>query len=179
MTDNELIKIFLPLIKNGMTAYGHPVTIMQSFQPTQQGAENGASLYFFKVDDKRIGHPSRKSIWDTLLGKTIDTDTQRMEATFQVNALVKQIPQTNQTQPTASDYLNVCSMLVQGGEFVEALRNAGIAILRVSEIRNPYFKNDKDQYEAMPSFDFTIAYNRTLIRDGKTIETIGLNVNRV
>lgn len=169
----------MPLVKAGMTTYGHTVTVRQSYQPTMQGAETGASLYFFKVADKRIGQPNRKSVWNAGLSKFIDTDLQRMEITFQINALVKQVATTTTTQPTASDYLNTAAMLMQSSNFVNALKEAGIAILNIGEIRNPYFKNEKDQFEASPSFDFTLVYNRVLVRDGLAVEVINLNVNRV
>lgn len=162
-----------------MTAYGCPVTIRQSYQPTQQGAETGASLYFYKIGDKRIGHPNRQSEWDVLNSKFVDTDFQRVETTFQITALVRQIPTATTTQKTASDYLNIASMYMQGREFINALQSAGVAILKIGDIRNPYFKDDRDQFEASPSFDFTLMYNRTMIRDGKAVELIEFNTERV
>lgn len=176
MTDNDLIRLFLPLIKNAMTAYGYTITMRQSYQPTQQGADIEPSLYFYKISDKRIGHPIRKSEWDTLNAKFIDTDFQRTETTFQVTALVRQTPESSKT---ASDYLNVCTLYMQGREFINALQASGAALLKISDIRNPYFKDDRDQFQASPSFDFTLIYNRSLIRDGQAIESIEFNVDRV
>ncbi len=162
-----------------MTTYGYPVTVRQSYQPTQQGADTGATLYFFKVGDKRIGHPNRKSEWDVANSKFVDTDVQRMEITFQISALVRQVPATTTTQKTASDYLNMAAMIMQSREFINAVQAAGVAILKIGEVRNPYFKDDKDQFEASPSFDFTLMYNRTMIRDGKAVELIEFNTKRV
>ena len=162
-----------------MTTYGYPITIRQSYQPNQQGAETGAALYFSKIGDKRIGNPKRSSIWDDVAGKFDYTDMQRVETTFQITALVKQTATTVQTQKTASDYLNMASVIMNGMEFIRALQNAGVGILRVTNIRNPYFKNDKDQFEASPSFDFTVIYNRELARFAEPIQTIEFNYNMV
>lgn len=179
MTDNDLIKLFFPLIKTAMTTYGYPVTMRQSYQPTQQGAETGASLYFYKVGDKRIGHPKRQSEWDIASAKFVDTDVQRMETTFQVTALVRQIPATTTTQPTASDYINIAAMYMQSREFINMIQADGVAITKIGDIRNPYFKDDKNQFEASPSFDFTLIHNRSLIRDGRGIESVEFNIRGI
>jgi hypothetical protein len=68
---------------------------------------------------------------------------------------------------------------MQGREFINILQVAGVALLKISDIRNPYFKDDRDQFQASPSFDFTLIYNRSLIRDGQAIESIEFNIDRV
>lgn len=176
MTDNQIIRLFLPLLKAGMTAYGYPVIIKQSYQPTEQGSDSEPQLFFTKVGDKRLGHPQRKSVWDTLLGKQIDTDTQLMEATYQLTALVRQTPTS---EKTASDYAHTAAMLMSGSEFLLALKAGGVGLLRITEVRNPYMKDDRDQFQASPSFDFTLSFNRDIIRDGKAIALIEINTERV
>jgi len=163
-----------------MTTYGYPVTVRQSYQPTTQGAEISPALYFTKVDAKRIGNPKRDSTWDAINLKFVDTDIQRSEVTFQVTALVRQIPQaTTQTQPTAADYAETAAMIVNSLNFINTMQASGIGVVRITEVRNPYFKNDRDQYEASPSFDITFIYNRTLVRDGLALTSITFNTDRV
>jgi len=176
LTDRDIIKVFLPLLNAGLTANGISATVKQSFQPTEEGAESDASLYFFKVGDKRIGSPLRKSEWDTLLGKEIDTDVQLHEATWQLSAWVRQTPSST---VTASDVLATAGMIMQGAQFIEAVKEYGIGILRITDIRNPYFKDDRDQFQASPSFDFVISYNRSMGRDGKAVSLIEFNTTRV
>lgn len=176
MTDNAIIRIFFPLIKAGLTANGVTAVMRQSYQPTEEGAESATALYFFKVGDKRLGHPKRSSAWNTLLSKEVDTDTQLHEATWQISAWVRQTPTSDQT---ASDVLAITAMYMQGAQFVEALKAAGIGILRITDLRNPYFKDERDQFQASPSFDFTISYNRTMIRDGRALSLIETNFKRV
>lgn len=176
MTDNQIIRLFLPLLNAGMTAYGYSVIIKQSFQPTEQGADSEPQLFFTKVSDKRLGHPQRKSVWDTLLGKQIDTDTQLMEATYQITALVRQ---TSSSEKTASDYAHTAAMLMNGAEFISTLKASGVGILRITDVRNPYMKDDRDQFQASPSFDFTLSFNRDIIRDGKAVSLIEIKTERV
>lgn len=169
----------MPLLKNGCASYGVNVIVKQSYQPTMQGAETNPTLYFFKIADKRIGHPERKSTWNALTSKFSDADVQRMETTFQVSGLVRQVPQTTTTSLTASDVLNVASMVMQSRETIDALVSHNIGILRITEIRNPYFKDDRDQFQSSPSFDFTIVHNQSIIRLGKAVEAFEYNIKGV
>jgi hypothetical protein len=170
------VRVFFPLIKAGLVANGITATMRQSYQPTEQGAERDNALYFFKLDDKRIGHPQRKSEWDALSGKEIDTDTQLHEATWQISAWVRQTPTSDLT---ASDVLATTAMIMQGSQFIEALKAQGFGIMRITDLRNPYFKDERDQFQASPSFDFTLSYNRTLVRDGRVISDIRIDTDRV
>lgn len=174
LTDNEVIAIFLAQLNAGMTALGHTVLITQANQPTLQGAVKADSMYFYKIGDKRIGHPHRINRWDTLAGEMVDNDVQLMESTYQVSALVRQ-----PAPLTASDMLNDVAMIMQSDSFIKVLKANGIGILRIGEIRNPYFKDDRDQFQAMPSFDFIVSYNRSINRTGKVISAYDLDIKRV
>ena len=174
MTDNDVIRLFLAELNTQMTALGHTVTILQSYQPTKQGTASSAAMYFHKIGDRRLGSPRRLSEWDALSGAMIDYDTQLMETTFQLSALVRQ-PDTL----TASDILNDAAMVMQSEQFIKTLKADGVGILRIGEIRNPYFQDDRDQFQAMPSFDFIVSYNRTVNRSSKVITTFVTAMNRV
>jgi hypothetical protein len=70
-------------------------------------------------------------------------------------------------------------MIMQGSQFIEALKAQGFGIMRITDLRNPYFKDERDQFQASPSFDFTLSYNRTLVRDGRVISDIRIDTDRV
>jgi len=46
-------------------------------------------------------------------------------------------------------------------------------------MRANWFKDDRDQHQEAPSFDFTITYNRAIIRPEQTISTIEYKINGV
>lgn len=175
MTDNDIIRIFLPLIKSGLTTYGYTTAqVLQGYQPTKQGTDTAPSLHFHKIGDKRIGHPYRKSIWNELNATMTDADYQVMEATWQISTLVRQ-PDTF----TASDLANVAAMIMQTSSFAETLKASGIGIFRITEVRNPYQLDDREQYQAMPSFDFVISYSRSLSLAGAKVDVIEFDTKRV
>jgi len=175
LTDNDLIRLFLPLVNAGLVTYGYTnVLVPQADQPTKQGTPSSPSVHFYKLNDKRIGSPQRKSTWNSLTSVMTDTDIQVMEGYWQVSTLVRQ-PNTY----TASDLANAVAMIMQTSKFIETLKASGVGILRIGEVRNPYLQDDRDQYQASPSFDFIISYSRNLSLVGAKIDAIEFDAKRV
>ena len=158
MNDNDLIRLFLPIIKAGLIADGFvDIIVKQNNQPTQQGVNSGPTVYFFKVANKRYGFLGRYDVWDTIAHDMVHTEDQYFETTFQVSALVRQFPITPNAY-TASDLVNEVAAIMQSDTTRATLNAAGVGILRVMDITNPYFTDDRDQFEASPSFDFVLTY---------------------
>lgn len=171
MTDNELIRIFLPIIQAGLAAvpqYSN-VVVKQSNQPTVQGANSVPTVYFYKVGDpKRYGFLMREEK-DTLTGK-IRIETQAYETSFNVSAWVRQDPVN--PDYTASDLVNYVSMIMGSQDTIEKMMVFNVGILRIMDIDNPYFKDDRDQYEAAPAFSFTLTHFNQRIIDVNIIDSI-------
>ena len=90
----------------------------------------------------------------------VHTETQYFETVFQVAALVLQNPNFINL-PTASDLVNEVASIMQSDNTRAILNLSGIGILRISDVLNPYFVDDKDNFEASPTFDFTLVYENT------------------
>ncbi len=157
MLDNQLIQLFLPLIQSGLVNAGYQNIITKAdYQPTQQGTNTGPTVYFHKIRDKRYGFLKRDDTYSG--GVMTHTEIQQYETTFQVSALVIQNPLV--ISFTASDLVNIVAMIMQSDYTRIQLFNGGVGIYRVTDIRNPYFVDDKGRYEASPSFDFTLTHQQ-------------------
>jgi len=170
ITTNDLIRVFLPLVQQGLITLGYldPLVIVkQKYQPTMQGTNVGPTVYFYKLGDVRYGFPQNISYWDSVANQETHLMVQCFKTTFQVSALVISVP-TNTATYTASDLVNDVCMILQAENTLNALNLAGISILRVQDITNPYFIDDQDRYEASPSFDFTLTYQQVI----KTIDPV-------
>lgn len=180
MTDNQLIQLFLPIIQVGLIADGFPnVVTKQANQPTQQGINTSPTVYFYKVASKRYGFLGRWDKWDAVTSKMVHTESQYYETTFQVSALVRQFPITP-NQYTASDLVNEVASIMQSDNTRDILNASGVGILRVKDISNPYFVDDRDQFEASPSFDFVLTSQASRVTTTPVIELpILLNIQGV
>lgn len=87
------------------------------------------------------------------------TETQQYATTFQASALATQDP-SNTESLTASDIANLGAYVMQSSATIAALEAQGIGVLRVPQVRNPYFTDDRQRYEASPSFDFILTHKQ-------------------
>ncbi len=179
MTDNQLFRLMLPLIHDGLRTLGiADLAIKQQYQPTQQGMPSGPAIFLHKIGDYRYGYPQRKSVWDHESKKFVHMESIWMQTSFQVNALVPQNPE----QPdllTASDLLNLSAIVLQSDATRQALQKHELGIYRVQDIRQTYFINDRQQFEASPSFDFTLTHRHTIKSCVPLVETFEQKIYRV
>lgn len=179
MNDNQLIAGVISVIKAGMNLYGmEDMPVKQSYQPTQQGANNEPTIYMHKVGNKRYGFNKRKDVYNPDTDDFDHIETQYIETTFQINALARQNP-ADINSATASDIVNAVAAIMQGDYAMGALSELGIGILRITEVRNPYFHNDRNQFEASPSFDFTVVHKQTFVLTNPAAQSVEFNLVRV
>lgn len=179
LTDNSLIQLFLPIINAGLIADGFTdVITKQANQPTQQGVNSGSTVYFYKIANKRYGFLKRLDEWDSINSIMTHTETQVFETTFQVNALVIQNP-LKPTGYTASDLVNEVASILQSDYAITTLMASEVGILRIQDVLNPYFVDDKDNFEASPSFDFTLTYKQTRVTTDPVINSFDYVIDAI
>lgn len=173
MQDNMLIQLFLPIITAGLTGLGYTgVSVVSSNQPTQQGVNTPPTVYFFKVSDHRFGSLRRIDYWDSMTSEMVHKEVQDYETTFQISSLVIQNPLVTNSY-TASDLVNSVALVLQSSSTLQQLYANDVGIYRITDIRNPYFTDDKDRFEASPSFDFTLTHKQI----NKTTDPVATSFN--
>ena len=180
MQDNELISALVTTIRTGAALVGLPVDIRvkQASQPTQQGAESNPAIYLTKISHNRYGWPGYTEFFDKDRLQMRRRTTQVYQTTFQVNALAIQDPQ-NENSLTASDLLDKAASLLNGPAGMSLMRKAGIGVLRVTDVRNPYFKDDSGRFEASPSFDIVLTHKTVTVSDIDSVAVTEINIGRV
>lgn len=183
MTDAQLFTLIMAgMLAAASVRAGVPVDVKQNYQPTQQGAQTVPTLYVHKLFDKRVGHVQRKDVWDPDAdppnGAYRHIEAQWYETTFQVTALAAGNPLVPD-QPSASDLVNVGADIMQSDAMMARLRAANVGVLRVGEITNPQFVDDRDRFEASPSFDFVLTHKREYIDGVPVVSLVEFNFARV
>lgn len=180
MKDKELAALFMAQLLPRMQA--HPdlygVGLARSYQQTPQGAASGPYVYFVKLGDRRYGHVERREEWNAATSTFDHHETQQYETTYQLSAWVPQDVK-DVTSSTESDILNAVSGIMQSDSLLSAFRAAGVGVLRVTEVRNPYIVNDQDRFAAVPSFDVVLTHKRTSVSTLPAVVTYEANVSRV
>lgn len=176
MLDNQLISLIISTLVAGEAAAGIPGTpIAQAFQPTMEGTNTVPTAYIYKIGDRRYGFLQRSDQWSSGSGSIVHTEDQKYETTFQLSALATQNPATP-TQMTASDLLNLCASILQSDVSIAAFQAAGVGIERITDVRNPYFLDDRQQYEASPSFDFVMVHDQIITTTTPVLQEIDVGL---
>lgn len=183
MTDNGLMQLLVAGFGVLLGArVATPVAVKQKNQPTQQGAKSGPVVYVYKIGDVRRGWVHRKDVYDPEAdegrGAFLHYEGQWYETTFQVSALARQDP-ADPNSTTASDLANVACDIMQSDVMMARLRASDVGVLRVDAVRNPYFVDDAERFEADPSFDFVVTHKRETLDGVPKIESIEFNFARV
>lgn len=153
MTDEEIFTIVRLFLIQQMVGAG----VIQRYQPEAEGVPENKVVTMYKIGDKRYGFPREYDEWDEDQELFVHTHEQSIETTIQLGALQ---PNGDTETATASDIVNLAAELLQTQEAVVHFQNLNMSILRVTDIRNPYFLDDRDRHEADPSFDFTVLHKR-------------------
>lgn len=176
MQDNTLIALVISTLIAGEAAAGIPGTpIAQAFQPTMEGTNSVPTAYLHKIGDRRYGFLARNDVWNQTSSTLVHTEDQKYETTFQLSFLATQNP-TTPTQLTASDFLNLCAAILQSDVAIATFQAAGAGIERITDVRNAYFTDDRQQYEALPSFDFIMVHDQIITTTTPVLESVEIDV---
>lgn len=181
MTDNELMVLIRLTLLEQLALQGAPwasVLVATSFQAAQEGRESGPIVYYFPLSSQRYGWQGRDGKYDPDQDNITYTERQWHEQTFQFSALLPQ-QVTDLSLPTPHDLLSMAAMLMNSRGFIDKLRAGGAGVQRITQIRSPFFTNDRGQFEASPSFDFTVSNLRSIIRKDPATDRFEFRQTRV
>lgn len=180
MNDKGIAKLIMAQVLSRLQATPglSEVGMARNFQPRQHGRDTGPCVYFFKLGEMRYGHPARRDVYDSAGGVMAHTEAQMCQAMYQFSAWIPQDP-ADVNALSESDVLITLSSIMQSDSTLASFRTAGVGVQRISEIRNPYMTTDSDQFEAVPNFDVTLTYYRTIVSTLPAVATYEANFNRV
>lgn len=179
MTDDQvwetLIALLTPLFiaETGLT----DAVIQQAQQPTQQSAPDPEFITMHRIHSRRYGWTEKKSQYNLGNNNFDAVDTQLIEATFQAQAFKTINPSVSSLTPY--DMALVLAGIMQLDATLDSLRTSGLNIYRITDVRVPYFVDDRQRVEQTPSFDFTLVHERAITSTVPVVEAQELDINRV
>ena len=188
MKENDVYTLVVATLTAGFTRLAlvdnnEPLdlTIQQAYQPREQGAPEGAAILLQNIKTRRYGFLYRKDEWDLAAKVERHTETQQMQVTLQCNALSPPVNPAPAPLPayTAGDLVNYAAAILQSDAGCQQLRAGGVGIERVTDIRQPYFTDDRQQFEASPSFDFTLDFEWSMVTETPIITATEFKIFRV
>jgi hypothetical protein len=177
-TEKELFGTIRSILLAGFAALDIEIGVKQANQPTQQGVPSTQTVFMALVTNHRFGSPQRSDEWDVDDAVMRHTELQQYESTFQLTGLATQDP-TATDQLTAGDLINYAAYIMQNDTCIATLRDLGWGIERVTDIRNPYFQDDRDRFEASPSFDFVITHKQVVASEVPVLQSTEFQIFEV
>lgn len=159
MNDKQVLKLVIKTLKDGLGEFGiNGVSVLRNYQVTQQGAESNPAIYIHKISSNRYSYPIESNVYNKDTDE-IDTTTKFIRTpVLQFSARVQE--STDVDAMTSGDLLDFAADIMQMPTTISTFIDNGIGIEMISQIRDIYEKNDKDNYEHTPNFDLTLSYNR-------------------
>ncbi len=161
MTDNQLIDVLATALEAASANAGWNYGVVQKDEPTVQGTPTAPTIFFEKLFDVAYGWAHSDNIPDLASKTFAEIDTQVYETHFQISALVIQDP-SDLTRPTASDVCNYMKQYLAHRTVTAQFSTQGLGVLKVSEVRNPFAIDDRNMFEANPSFDIVFTHTRSV-----------------
>lgn len=174
-SENDLWKILLPIIDTGIADFSD-ITVLRGWQPTTQGDGNTPRLLLNRASSRRYGGQGKKvEIRD--IDRLVEIESWHKEDTYQAYALVERAP--DDFGYTAVDVLERLSAHLQSDSAIDAFKASGVGILRINDIAETPYENDRDEYRISVSLRFTLTYRQEMERDVPVARSIEFEKHRV
>jgi hypothetical protein len=172
MLDSALQILLRSTILTGLTVRGYSsVLVKASRQPRQAAVPTAATVFISFMSSKRYGFPQKGQVWDSGNGVFQKTETQLYETTYQIAALSPQSAATP-TAPTTDDLVRIVSNWLASDAAVAILGADQVGVLRVQDIQNLWFEDDKGQYESNPTFNIVLRHNDAFTTPVNAVQSI-------
>lgn len=182
MTANETLALIISTISTMMTQVGYPISVQSAYQPTQQGTQFSPFIAINYVSGRRYGYPqvTEKVVIDNTNGSMSmeRIETYWLEEVYQITAYAIASP-NDIASPTAYTYATRAAAILQSAQARTILLNNGAGFIRISEIRTPFFDDERGRNEMSPSFDFTVSRQEQLIYSVPIVTALDVNLQRV
>lgn len=180
MNDKQIAALLMGQLLPAIRAHAGlaDVRLARNFQARQHGAPTTPYVFFVKLSDRRYGHVQRREEWDVQAGQFRHVERQRYESLYQFSAWVPQEP-ADAHALTESDILNIVSGIIQSDTTIAAFQAADVGMLRITDVRNPYIVNDRDQFEGVPTFDVVLTHTREIVAALPAVVTYDAQISRI
>lgn len=177
-TENQQWQDIIALIKNALQSDGYnDWQVRRSNQPTMVGLID-KTVYITRVSSRRYGWQAHRNKWNVKLGKMEHKEEYIEEVLYQISAFKKRnIADINEI--TSSDVLNSLITYFQSLEGINTLRNEKYQTYRITELREPPFVDDSDNFEKMPSFDITLNLLQTKTNNENYTDKYSFKLERI
>lgn len=182
MTDNQMMIAVIAEIKRQLTGQGiADFKVVRGMQPTNQ--YSGASkdddiktrISLYAVTKSNAG---KGRIYSGGNADPKRTDTHHKGKTIQVSVL-HYFDESDIDAMNTEDMADLVQQLIDSPDAIRSLRDDGVFLESVGDVRPTFTVNDKDRNESTPNFDMTVNYSNSIVKDSAVVTGVNGVVERV
>lgn len=155
------------------------VTPQQWYSPRVVGAPAAGKMFMLmnNVTTHDYGFLGRHDKWDEVTETFTHTEVQPTEYHIQLTGYAKPLPAPAALPPmTPGDIAKLGARILRSDAGRQQLRALGFGIERITDVRQPYQKDESDQFTANPSFDFVLTFNQAETTLQPTVDEFALRI---
>ncbi len=158
MRDVDLIDLLATRIEVGLASAGLlNVPVLKKTMPNQQGMPTGDVVYFQKLFSHVYGSPMYSTIYNQLADNFTERESQLYVTHFQITAIFPEIP-GNVEKQTSSDVASYLQRYLASRASLRYYKEKKVAIYRITDVRDPSFNDDQNQFEIYSNFDIQVIH---------------------
>ena len=166
----EFVRVF-----NEAVAVDYPaVEVARSFQPTTQGRQSGPALLIHRTRSRRYGAQGTITEIAPDASRAFEHSVWRKEDTIRATFVA---PKTAAFD--AQDVLETVAAYLQSEGGIVSLARVGIGLLRVNDIDEVPFENEKGAFEYEAGIDCVFTYTQTKTKEIPVIGRVERSIHRV
>lgn len=159
--ENAQWQDILGIVKHAIALKNIQWQVKQLQQPENIGLTTGC-IYISRIDSSRLGWQAHRDKY--INGEMKHSEEYIEQITYQISAFKKRNSK-DIAELTSSDVLNSLITFFMSKNGVQYIRSLGYQTFRISQLRQPVFVTDSENYEKNPSFDITLVLSQTDVED--------------
>lgn len=171
LTSNTLITLIREAILGKIKLFwGGEVRVLQSYQPTQQGAAADAAIFLHRISEVAMGTTGQYAKKDVSDGIVTDYD-QILISTYQASCVYEH-DYTDSEAKTAVDLAKSLTRVMRHPDFNQRLIEKGLSIAGVGAIKIIDTSTDAAGFEKRPIFEFKIQHTDSYQLEVQSTSTV-------
>lgn len=178
-TENQIYRDLITIVNTWLQA--NNITgwkCKQSYQTSLQNCTN-KTILISRVYSRRLGLQGNSDEWDVANNQMVHTEKYRQETMYQFSFFNQRGAEQTVNDLTSSDIGNKLLSFFQSTTGIKAFSMLSYSILKIRDLREPFFKDDSQIYERMPNFDLTIWINQEETSIINTIDKINSTIKEI
>lgn len=162
LTVNQIYKDLITLTKTALQSQGLNWQVIQAYQQTM-GNFQPPFVMVHRLTTSNYGfqHSKDKTVNEQGVEIPKHTEIQKEIQTYQIEACYRRSSKETASTITGADVVRVIARWFMGDVGLQAIRDKGYDVLRITDVAEEYYKDVNDKFQVNPHFKMQLVVEQT------------------